>query len=58
MLLDPSAKDAVQVIALTDQIVEADGKTYRSSINHAITTETFGAGGARDPRHRGSRVGA
>jgi hypothetical protein len=30
----------VQVVALTDQIVEADGKTYRSSINHPITRET------------------
>src|SRR5262249_8123140 len=27
------------VIALSDQLVQADGKTYRSSINHAITAE-------------------
>ncbi|MFT3770341.1 MAG: hypothetical protein QM820_33355 [Minicystis sp.] len=46
VLLDPTAKDTVQVIALTDQLVEADGKTYRSSINHAITAETVEPVGA------------
>ncbi|APR79148.1 Hypothetical protein A7982_04495 [Minicystis rosea] len=46
VLLDPRARDEVQVIALTDQLVEADGKTYRSSINHAITRETVEPVGA------------
>ncbi len=40
VLLDPSAPEEIQVVALTDQLVEADGKTYRSSINHPITAET------------------
>jgi hypothetical protein len=40
VFLDPSSPDEVQVVALTDQLVEADGKTYRSSINHPITRET------------------
>ncbi|MBI2389298.1 MAG: hypothetical protein HYV09_06845 [Deltaproteobacteria bacterium] len=39
VLLDPSARDRIQVIALTDQLVEADGKTYKASINHPITRE-------------------
>lgn len=46
VLLDPSDRDHVQVVALTDQLVEADGKTYRSSINHAITTENVEPVGA------------
>jgi hypothetical protein len=46
VLLDPSARDAVQVVALTDQLVEADGKTYRSSLNHPITAETVEPVGA------------
>jgi hypothetical protein len=46
VLLDPSARDTVQVVALTDQLVEADGKTYRSSINHPITAETVEPVGA------------
>ena len=37
VLLDPRTKDEIQVVAVTDQLVEADGKTYRSSINHPIT---------------------
>jgi hypothetical protein len=40
VLLDPSTPDEVQVVALTDQLVEADGKTYRSSINHPIHAAT------------------
>jgi hypothetical protein len=39
VLLDPGAREEIQVVALSDQIVEADGKTYRSSLNHAITAE-------------------
>lgn len=61
VLLDPSTPDVVQVVALTDQLVEDDGKTYRSSINHAITAENVERVGAaildivdhvwaRDPR--------
>lgn len=45
-LLDPSAPDTVAVVALTDQLVEADGKTYRSSRNHPITAETVEPVGA------------
>jgi hypothetical protein len=46
VLLDPSRRDELQVVAITDQLVEADGKTYRSSINHPIeraTVEPVGA---------------
>lgn len=46
VLLDPSRRDELQVVAVTDQLVEADGKTYRSSINHPIdraTVEPVGA---------------
>jgi hypothetical protein len=39
VLLDPRDKGTVSVVALSDQIVEADGKTYRSSINHPIEPE-------------------
>lgn len=46
VLLDPSDRDTIQVVALTDQLVEADGKTYRSSINHAITPENIAPVGA------------
>lgn len=46
VLLDPSARDRIQVIALTDQLVEADGKTYKASINHPITRENVAPIGA------------
>lgn len=46
VLLDPRAPNAVQVVALSDQLVEADGKTYRSSVNHPITAETVEPVGA------------
>jgi hypothetical protein len=46
VLLDPAHRDEIQVVALTDQLVEADGKTYRSSINHAITAENVAPVGA------------
>lgn len=40
VFLDPARRDEIQIVALTDQLVEADGKTYRASINHPITPET------------------
>lgn len=40
VLLDPRARGRVQVVALSDQLVEADGKTYRSSVNHEITADS------------------
>ncbi len=41
VFLDPRRPDEVQVVAVTDQLVEADGKTYSASINHPITPETL-----------------
>ena len=41
VFLDPRRPDCIQVIALTDQLVEADGKTYKSSINYPITSESM-----------------
>ena len=52
VLLDPSEPEHVQVVALTDQLVEADGKTYRSSINHPITAETVEHVGAANTENR------
>lgn len=46
VLLDPRRRDHVQVVALSDQLVEADGKTYRSSVNHPITAEAVEPVGA------------
>lgn len=46
VLLDPRNRQSVQVVALTDQLVEADGKTYRSSVNHPITADTVAPVGA------------
>jgi hypothetical protein len=46
VMLDPRRRDEIQVVAVTDQLVEADGKTYRSSINHPITRETVEPVGA------------
>jgi hypothetical protein len=46
VLLDPARPQQLQVVALTDQLVEADGKTYRSSINHPITRDTVEPVGA------------
>jgi hypothetical protein len=45
-LLDPRDREHVQVIALTDQLVQDDGKTYLSSVNHAITAENVAPVGA------------
>jgi hypothetical protein len=39
VFLDPANRDEIQIVAVTDQLVEADGKTYRGSINHPITRE-------------------
>ncbi len=39
VLLDPREREHIQIIALTDQLVEDDGKTYKASINHPITAE-------------------
>lgn len=41
VFLDPERPDCVQVIALTDQLVDDDGKTYKSSVNYAITAESM-----------------
>jgi hypothetical protein len=41
VLLDPSDRAHLQVVALTDQLVEADGKTYKASINHPITADNL-----------------
>lgn len=46
VMLDPKSRDAIQVVALSDQFVEADGKTYRSSVNHPITAENVEPVGA------------
>lgn len=46
VLLDPKVRDSIQVVALSDQFVEADGKTYRSSTNHPITAENVEPVGA------------
>jgi hypothetical protein len=37
LFIDPATPDCIQVTALTDQLVEADGKTYRASVNYPIT---------------------
>lgn len=37
VFLDPKNKGQIQVVALTDQLVEADGKTYKASVNHPIS---------------------
>ncbi|MBL8684811.1 MAG: hypothetical protein JNK05_36885 [Myxococcales bacterium] len=39
VFLDPSDVEHISVVAITDQLVEADGKTYKASINHAITAD-------------------
>lgn len=41
VFLDPTRPDCIQVIALTDQFVEDDGKTYKSSVNYPITAESL-----------------
>jgi hypothetical protein len=40
VFLDPDDREHISVVAITDQLVEADGKTYKASINHPITAET------------------
>ena len=39
VFLDPARPDEIPVVALTDQLVGADGKKYAGSINHDLTTE-------------------
>jgi hypothetical protein len=41
VFLDPKRPDCIQVIALTDQLVEDDGKTYKSSVNYPITADSM-----------------
>jgi len=36
VLLDPANRDRIQIIALSNQLVEDDGKTYQSSVNNPI----------------------
>jgi len=43
VLLDPRDREHIQVVALTDQLVEDDGKTYKASINHPITPAAVAA---------------
>lgn len=45
VFLDPSEPERVAVVAITDQLVEADGKTYKASINHPITAENVAHAG-------------
>lgn len=40
VFLDPSRPEQIAVVAITDQLVEADGKTYKASVNHPIRAET------------------
>jgi hypothetical protein len=37
VFLDPARPAELQVAAVTDQLVEADGKTYKGSVNYPIT---------------------
>ena len=46
VLLDPREPDTIAVVALSDQLVEADGKTYRSSRNHPIIAKNVEPVGA------------
>ena len=41
VFLDPKEPDSIQVITLTDQLVEPDGITYRGSVNYAANRETL-----------------
>ena len=41
VLLDPTNPHEIPVIALTDQLIQADGKSYAGSINHQITPENL-----------------
>ena len=39
VFLDPARLDEIAVVALTDQLVQPDGKKYAGSINHELTRE-------------------
>jgi len=39
IFLRPQEPDRIPVVALTDQLVDPDGKKYRGSLNHVVTTE-------------------
>ncbi len=39
VFLDPKRREEIQIVAITDQLVEDDGKTYKGSINHPINRE-------------------
>jgi hypothetical protein len=41
VLLDPTNPLEIPVLALTDQLIAADGKSYAGSINHQITPENL-----------------
>lgn len=41
VLLDPTNPSEIPVIALTDQLIQADGKSYAGSINHQISAENL-----------------
>ncbi len=41
VLLDPTNPRQIPVIALTDQLIAADGKSYAGSINHQVTPENL-----------------
>jgi hypothetical protein len=41
VLLDPRNPREIPVIALTDQLIQADGKSYAGSINHQITADNL-----------------
>lgn len=40
VFLDPDDRDTIQIVALTDQLVENDGKTFKASVNHPINAST------------------
>lgn len=42
VFLDPRTPDEIPVVALTDQLVEADGKTYKGSVNYPVNADTIG----------------
>jgi len=46
VLLDPANRDRIQVVALSNQLVEDDGKTYKSSVNNPIEVATVEPVGA------------
>ena len=39
IFLRPDEPNRIPVVALTDQLVDPDGKKYRGSLNHVVTTE-------------------